>query len=85
MQHYPGALTPPITHPSGPMAMLQFKVWESGRVDLAEVGRYLVDSIRHALWDVNMEYRLLTAPIMPSLSAPQHTTPASEPTTPKKG
>ncbi|XP_063888022.1 KICSTOR complex protein SZT2-like isoform X5 [Scylla paramamosain] len=72
------------TKSPGPMAMLQFKVWESGRVDLAEVRRYLMDSIRHALWDVNMEYCLLTAPIMPSLSVPQHTTPASEPTTPKK-
>lgn len=67
------------------MAMLQFKVWESGRVDLAEVKRYLVDSMRHALWDINMEYCLLTAPIMPSMSTPQHPTPASEPTTPKKG
>ncbi|MPC08797.1 hypothetical protein E2C01_001389 [Portunus trituberculatus] len=72
------------TKSPGPMAMLQFKVWESGRVDLAEVRRYLMDSIRHALWDVNMEYCLLTAPIVPSLSVPQHTTPASEPTTPKK-
>lgn len=65
--------------------MLQFKLWESGRVDLDEVRRYLVDSTRHALWDVNTEYRLLTAPIMPSLPVQQHTTPASEPSTPKKG
>ncbi|KAG0714062.1 KICSTOR complex protein SZT2 [Chionoecetes opilio] len=75
---------PSPTKSPGPMAMLQFKVWESGRVDLAEVRRYLVDSIRHALWDVNTEYCLLTAPIIPSVSAPQHTSPASEPTTPKK-
>ncbi|XP_050730013.1 KICSTOR complex protein SZT2-like isoform X17 [Eriocheir sinensis] len=75
---------PSPTKSPGPMAMLQFKVWESGRVDLAEVKRYLVDSMRHALWDINMEYCLLTAPIMPSMSTPQHPTPASEPTTPKK-
>nr|XP_027235247.1 uncharacterized protein LOC113826545 [Penaeus vannamei] len=75
---------PSPTKSPGPMAMLQFKVWESGRVDLDEIRRYLVDSICHALWDVNTEYRLLTAPIMPTLAPQMHGTPASEPTTPKK-
>lgn len=54
-------------------------------MDLDEIRRYLVDSICHALWDVNTEYRLLTAPIMPTLAPQAHGTPASEPTTPKKG
>ncbi|XP_037802510.1 KICSTOR complex protein SZT2-like isoform X10 [Penaeus monodon] len=76
---------PSPTKSPGPMAMLQFKVWESGRVDLDEIRRYLVDSICHALWDVNTEYRLLTAPIMPTQAPQMHGTPASEPTTPKKG
>ncbi|XP_042227057.1 KICSTOR complex protein SZT2-like isoform X3 [Homarus americanus] len=75
---------PSPTKSPGPMAMLQFKVWESGRVDLDEVRRYLMDSTRHALWDVNTEYRLLTAPVMPPQPVQQHTTPASEPSTPKK-
>ncbi|XP_047479590.1 KICSTOR complex protein SZT2-like isoform X5 [Penaeus chinensis] len=75
---------PSPTKSPGPMAMLQFKVWESGRVDLDEIRRYLVDSICHALWDVNTEYRLLTAPIMPTQAPQMHGTPASEPTTPKK-
>ncbi|XP_069157334.1 KICSTOR complex protein SZT2 isoform X2 [Procambarus clarkii] len=75
---------PSPTKSPGPMAMLQFKVWESGRVDLDEVRRYLVDSTRHALWDVNTEYRLLTAPVTLSHPVQQYSSPASEPSTPKK-
>ncbi|KAK7072557.1 hypothetical protein SK128_009308, partial [Halocaridina rubra] len=67
----------------GPVAMLQFKVWESGRVDLDEVRRYLTDSISHALYDVNMEYRLLTAPLIPLPEPQSSIAPTSEPSTPK--
>ncbi|CAL4114579.1 unnamed protein product, partial [Meganyctiphanes norvegica] len=70
----------------GPVAMLQFKVWESGRVDLDEVRRYLLDSTHHALWDVNMEYRMLSAPLTSALTGPGNfNTPASEPSTPCRG
>jgi len=43
----------------GPMALIRFKIWESGRVDTSRLCSLLETSIRHALWDAVLEFKLL--------------------------
>jgi len=47
----------------GPMALIQFRIWESGRVDFEKLTGLLQCSIKHALWDAILEYKMLTAPL----------------------
>lgn len=47
----------------GPMALIQFKVWESGRVDMSKLTSHLENAIMHSLWDVVVEFKLLPEPI----------------------
>ena len=45
-----------------PAALVQFRIWEQGRVDLERLTGLLQRSIQHALWDAILEYRMLPAP-----------------------
>ena len=47
----------------GPMALIQFKLWESGRLDLEKLSTLLHSSIRQAMWDAILEYKMLSAPL----------------------
>jgi len=47
----------------GPMALIQFRIWESGRIDFEKLTGLLQCSIKHALWDAILEYRMLPAPL----------------------
>ena len=53
----------PRTPGPGPMALIQFKVWESGRVDKSKLKSHLKNAITQSLWDVVTEFKLLTEPI----------------------
>ena len=47
----------------GPMALIQFRVWESGRLDLEKLTSLLHTAIRQSLWDAMLEYRMISAPL----------------------
>ncbi|KAK3579120.1 hypothetical protein CHS0354_022140 [Potamilus streckersoni] len=68
----------------GPTALIQFRIWERGSIDITVLKEKLIGALRHALCDVVIEYYLLTAPIceiphhlqeLPSL--PIHSAPSS--------
>nr|CAD7568425.1 unnamed protein product [Timema californicum] len=61
-------------------AVMEFRIWKQGRVNIESLTQKLGAAVRHALWDLLMEYRLLTTPI-PEIQF----FPSSEPTTPNKG
>lgn len=68
--------------PTGPTALVQFRVWERGSADLDTLNEKLIGAMKHALNDVIMEYYFLTSSIClvphqlqdilptPALSAP---------------
>lgn len=74
----------------GPVALIEFRVWERGHVNLDMLKEKLEEAIKHALWDVVLEYRLLPFPLCklpPSAEqgkdgASPQSLPCSEPTTP---
>ena len=47
----------------GPMALIQFRLWESGRLDSEKLSGLLHCAIRQAMWDSILEYRMLSAPL----------------------
>ena len=47
----------------GPIALIQFKIWESGRLDFDRLISALHSATRQSMWDTVMEYRLLSAPL----------------------
>ena len=75
----------------GPLALMEFRIWERGHINLPTLREKLEEAIGHALWDVVLEYRLLpfSLCILPSAldqkesSSPQ-SLPCSEPTTPRR-
>ena len=48
---------------SRPKTLIQFRIWESGRVDVGRLTALLESSIKQALWDTIIEYRILTEPL----------------------
>jgi len=75
----------------GPLAMIEFRIWERGHINIDTLSEKLEAAICYALWDVVLEYRLLPYPLCSSLqSHPSGSTitssmqslPCSEPTTP---
>ena len=47
----------------GPIALIQFRIWESGRIDFEKLTGLLHVSIRQAMWDAILEYKMLSAPL----------------------
>nr|XP_018915153.1 PREDICTED: protein SZT2-like [Bemisia tabaci] len=47
----------------GPEALIEFRIWKQGRVNLETLCQKLKGSVRHSLWDLLMELKLLTAPL----------------------
>ncbi|XP_023223130.1 KICSTOR complex protein SZT2-like [Centruroides sculpturatus] len=47
----------------GPIALIRFQIWCASKVDVNSLCNKLGKAVRHALWDLLMEYRLITAPI----------------------
>uniref|UniRef100_T1IR37 A-kinase anchor protein 2 C-terminal domain-containing protein n=1 Tax=Strigamia maritima TaxID=126957 RepID=T1IR37_STRMM len=47
----------------GPWNLIQLRIWERGKIDLEQLTSRLLSAVRHALWDVVMEYRILVAPL----------------------
>ena len=74
----------------GPMAVMEFRIWERGHINLDVLKEKLESAIQHALWDVVLEYRLLPFPLcamtdQDGMVVPQSMAeglPCSEPTTP---
>uniref|UniRef100_A0A0N7ZXW0 Protein SZT2 n=1 Tax=Daphnia magna TaxID=35525 RepID=A0A0N7ZXW0_9CRUS len=74
----------------GPMAAMEFRIWERGHVNEDTLREKLELAIQHALWDVVLEYRLLPFPLCAvtdqnGVLVPQNLgdgLPCSEPTTP---
>lgn len=68
------------------MALLEFRIWERGHINMETLSGKLEAAISHALWDVVLEYRLLPFPLC--CAAPSdnvnnsQSLPCSEPTTP---
>ncbi|KAG1670338.1 KICSTOR complex protein SZT2 [Nymphon striatum] len=72
----------------GPMALIQFQVWEKGFAEIENLKIKLCTAIQHSLWDLYMEYRMIIAPLCASTQEdeipPSYC--SSEPSTPlKKG
>ncbi|KAJ9595165.1 hypothetical protein L9F63_013523, partial [Diploptera punctata] len=62
----------------GPVALLEFRIWKQGRVNIESLTQKLRASVRHATWDLLTEYRLLTAPLcVPSSMVSQSPPPFS--------
>ena len=55
--------TEPASKSPGPMALIHFKVWESGRIDMKKLNQLLRSGISHALWDAVLEYKILPSPL----------------------
>jgi hypothetical protein len=73
---------------TGPVALLEFRIWKQGRVNIESLTQKLKASVRHATWDLLIEFRLLTTPLcIPSPTATSTLLPSgsSEPSTPIKG
>lgn len=74
----------------GPMAVMEFRIWERGHINVDMLREKLESAIQHALWDVVLEYRLLPFPLctladIDGSVASQNLgdgLPCSEPTTP---
>ncbi|KAL8610620.1 hypothetical protein ACOMHN_006339 [Nucella lapillus] len=47
----------------GPTALLQFRIWQKGSLDLRQLMDRLTSAVSHALCDIIMEYTLMTAPV----------------------
>ena len=74
----------------GPVAVMEFRIWERGHINVDMLREKLESAIQHALWDVVLEYQLLPFPLcgltdtdgsIASQSLPDGL-PCSEPTTP---
>ncbi|XP_039298117.1 KICSTOR complex protein SZT2 [Nilaparvata lugens] len=52
-----------ISESAGDSTFIEFRVWKQGRVNIESLTHMLKASIRHTLWDLLMEYNLLTAPL----------------------
>ncbi|XP_074640655.1 KICSTOR complex protein SZT2-like [Tubulanus polymorphus] len=53
----------PAKNKPGPTALIQFRIWERGDVDIKQLIDKLYVCLQHATCDIIMEYRFLTAPI----------------------
>jgi len=69
---------------TGPTSLIQFKIWLCGTVDEKQLEDLLIQSTRHAVCDIILEYRLLTAPICEvpphyckGVLSPMHSAPVS--------
>ncbi|RWS24733.1 protein SZT2-like protein, partial [Leptotrombidium deliense] len=47
----------------GPIAILRFQIWSTGKVDLEQLSNKLKDAVKCAFWDVVTEYRFLMVPL----------------------
>ncbi|KAG8256862.1 hypothetical protein J6590_061145 [Homalodisca vitripennis] len=47
---------------------IEFRIWKQGRVNMEQLILKLKSVVRHALWDLIMEYQLLTIPLFNSSS-----------------
>lgn len=73
----------------GPMAVMEFRIWERGHINVDMLREKLELAIQHALWDIVLEYRLLPFPLCTLVESDGVTSqsagdglPCSEPTTP---
>ena len=64
----------------GPVALLEFRIWKQGRVNCESLTQKLQASVRHAIWDLLMEFHLLTAPLGVLCPSTGHTSPTASPT-----
>ena len=75
---------------TGPVALLEFRIWERGHINRDTLNNKLEAALGHALWDVVLEYHLLPFPlcVAPEALGAEDSTigsqslPCSEPTTP---
>ena len=81
-----------MSYPAGPTALVQFNVWECGDVDKQQLKCKLVKAAKHAVCDIILEYRLLTAPLCEvplhyarGMDSPLHTAPPSPISVPATG
>ena len=64
----------------GPIALIQFRIWESGRVDTLKLSGLLQTAIVHSMWDVVLEYKILPLPLcLPDLNDEDFTKPEPPP------
>ena len=69
---------------SGPPAVVQMSMWQQGDVVLSQLTDRLILAMKHAVCDIIMEYRLLTAPLcevpehyVKGVDSPLHSAPPS--------
>ena len=67
----------------GPLALLEFKIWNQSEdnLDVDSLIDKLTLSVRHSLWDVVMEYDVLTHSVIDGMSDED----VSQPHTPHEG
>lgn len=69
---------------AGPTSLIQFRIWECGTLDMTQLTDMLLQAIKHAICDIILEFRLLSAPICEvpphyekGVDSPMHSAPAS--------
>jgi hypothetical protein len=68
------------------VSLIQFQIWSVGKIDSQHLSKKLELSIKHAIWDLTLEFKLLKASIndqMEFSSAISNTISVSEPSTPR--
>lgn len=67
----------------GPVLLVRFQIWSVGKISMEQLEKSLKNAICHSLWDILMEYRLLTAPVTVAvIQSSDEFSCFSEPTTP---
>ncbi|XP_046683213.1 KICSTOR complex protein SZT2-like isoform X2 [Homalodisca vitripennis] len=61
---------------------IEFRIWKQGRVNMEQLILKLKSVVRHALWDLIMEYQLLTIPLFNSSSLTRENDVGEEPLNP---
>ena len=69
---------------AGPPAVVQINMWQQGDVVMSQLTDRLILAMKHAVCDIIMEYRLLTAPLcevpehyVKGVDSPLHSAPPS--------
>lgn len=68
----------------GPVALVRFQLWHVGKDNIEIIELNLKNAVRFALWDLILEFRVLTSPTS-DFSAIDDPACYSEPNTPIRG
>lgn len=68
------------------VSLIQFQIWSVGKIDLTGLSKKLQMAIKHAIWDLTLEFKILKASLSKELNFADEMSNSfsvSEPSTPK--